>query len=222
MGRAPRADIADIVYHVMNRANARVQIFNTVSDFQLFEKTLAQAKERSAMRILAYCIMPNHWHLILQPRNNGDLSRFMQWLTLTHTQRWHTTHESVGSGHLYQGRYKAFLVQNDSYLLWACRYVERNPLRAKLVDRAERWMWGSAWRRANDTGMELLDPWPMERPQDYEQWLNEQEDENLLKSIRTSVSRGQPFGDSSWTKSMISRFDLQATSAPRGRPKKGT
>ena len=223
MGRSPRVDIADTIYHAINRANARVKIFNTPADYILFENILTEAKERVNMRILAYCIMPNHWHLILQPRNDGDLSRFMQWLTLTHTQRWHVAKETIGAGHLYQGRYKAFPIQNDEYLLWVCRYVERNALRAKLVQRAENWRWGSAWRHSNHTGEEMLDLWPVDRPRDYFQWLNEkEEDAELLHNIRTSVNRGQPFGKSFWVDIMVRKFGLQSTITQRGRPRKGT
>ena len=222
MGRAPRMDIADIVYHVINRANARAQIFDTPDDYRQFETILTEAKERISMRIMAYCIMPNHWHLILQPKKDGDLSSFMHWLTLTHTQRWHSLMETIGSGHLYQGRYKAFPVQTDEYFLWVCRYVERNPLRAKLVKRAEHWQWGSAWKRINRKECHLLDPWPTPQPNDYLSWLNEQEEDELLKNLRTSVNRGMPFGNELWNEKMIKKFNLHTTVVPRGRPKKGT
>ena len=99
-------------------------------DYQQFEQVLHEARLRTGMRILAYCLMPNHWHLVLWPAADGTLSRFMTWLTLTHTQRWHASRSSAGAGHLYQGRYKSFLVQADEHLVSVCRYVERNPRRA--------------------------------------------------------------------------------------------
>ncbi|MEE8527668.1 MAG: transposase, partial [Gammaproteobacteria bacterium] len=132
-------DVGGIVYHVLNRANAKKQIFETTGDYKAFEKTLGEASERVNMRILTYCIMPNHWHLVLWPIKDGDLSKFVGWLTLTHTQRWHAFHDTAGTGHLYQGRFKSFPVQSDEHLLMVCRYVERNPLRAGLVRRAEHW-----------------------------------------------------------------------------------
>jgi putative transposase len=97
------------------------------------------------MRLLSYCLMPNHWHLVLWPRADGELSDFGHWLTLTHTQRWHAHYHNVGTGHLYQGRFKSFPVARDEHFLQLCRYVERNPLRAGLVRRAEAWQWGSLW-----------------------------------------------------------------------------
>lgn len=222
MGRAPRVDIADIVYHVINRANARIQIFDTYDDYVLFEEILSKAKERINIHILAYCIMPNHWHLILKPKKDGDLSKFMHWLTLTHTQRWHAVKETIGTGHLYQGRYKAFPVQTNEYFLWVCRYVERNALRAKLIKRAENWQWGSAWRRIHKKDKNLIDVWPVDFPKNYLQWLNEPEPDELLERLRTSVNRSQPFGSTSWSDRIIKKFNLETTVKSRGRPGKGT
>ena len=183
----------------------------------MFEDILFDARSRYGMRLYAYCIMPNHWHLIVQPRNDGDVARFMQWLTLTYTQRWHAAKQSIGTGHLYQGRYKAFPVQTDEYFLWVCRYVERNPLRARLVDKAEDWRWGSAWHLAGRRSEHLLDIWPTDRSGDYLHWLNQEEDEELLQKIRTSVNRAQPLGNQKWTDDIVEKFKLQSTIRNRGR-----
>ncbi len=141
-----------LVYHTLNRANARLAIFTDDGDFEAFERVLAEALTRDAMRLLAYCVMPNHFHLVVWPRRDGDLSRFMRWLTMTHTQRWHAHHHSAGSGHLYQGRFKSFPVQSDEHLLTVCRHVERNAVRAGLARRAERWRWGQPQRRGPASG----------------------------------------------------------------------
>ena len=137
MPRAIRTDVGNYCYHVINRANARLPIFFKEEDYVLFEQVLEEAKEKYDMRILAYILMPNHFHLVLYPKNDGDLSKFMQWLTLTHTQRWHNQKMTRGTGHLYQGRYKSFLIEEDNHLLSVIRYVERNALRANLVKKAE-------------------------------------------------------------------------------------
>ena len=129
MGRPLRAAEGGIVYHVMNRANGRLTIFDDESDYDAFLRVVAQAVAREEMRLLAYCVMPNHFHLMLWPKAEGDLSWFMRWLTLTHTQRWHAHHDSVGTGHLYQGRFKSFPIESDEHFLVACRYVERNAVR---------------------------------------------------------------------------------------------
>src|SRR3990167_8326527 len=137
MGRTLRVDVGNEIFHVINRANGRATIFKTDHDYRAFEALLEEAREKISMRILAYEIMPNHWHLLLYRVNEGDLSSFMQWLTLTHTQRWHVYHNTVGNGHLYQGRYKSFLIQKDNYFLAAIRYIERNALRAGFVKNAQ-------------------------------------------------------------------------------------
>ncbi len=223
MPRQPRIDFGDHVYHVINRANARVKIFETDKDYLLFEELLEEAKELIDMRILSYCIMPNHWHLVLYPIKDGDLAQFMKWLTTTHTRKWHVAHKTIGSGHLYQGRYKSFLVQEDSYFMQLCRYVERNPLRAKLVERAEDWRWSSLWRREEGTTKQkkLLSEWLIPPPANYLAEINEKEEEGARETIRGCISKGKPFGNDEWVLDTIEKFDLLSTVRNPGRPKKG-
>lgn len=130
MTRSRRITLGGYVYHVLNRANGRLRIFRKAGDFLAFEKILAEGLERVPIRLCGYCLMGNHWHLLLWPAGDADLAAFMQWVTLTHTQRYHVSHGTVGMGHLYQGRYKSFPVQDDSYYLTALRYIEGNPVRA--------------------------------------------------------------------------------------------
>jgi putative transposase len=222
MGRALRVNIGGHVYHALNRASARATLFGNDDDYRRFEQVLDEARGRTGMRLLAYCLMPNHWHLVLWPAADGALSRFMTWLTLTHTQRWHARHGSAGSGHLYQGRYKSFLVQTDAHFLTVCRYVERNPLRARLVRRAEVWRWGSLWRREHGRGLELLAEWPLARPADWRRFVNRAEPAADLDALRASSQRGRPFGTLPWRDEMIRRFALDSTLRPRGRPKRAS
>jgi len=199
-----------------------MQQSQTDADFRLFFDTLAEAKERHPIRILAYCIMSNHWHLVLYPAEDGQLVPFMQWLTMTHTHRWHAAHETIGTGHLYQGRYKSFPVQQDEHFLQLVRYVVRNPLRAKLVRRAEKWPWSSLYTRVSGTKSEkkVLDAWPMAIPKNYRDWVNAPQTVAELDVIRTSVSRGRPLGHEVWMDSMAERLQLQSSFRKRGRPKK--
>ena len=216
MGRSLRPTSADVVYHVLNRANARMTLFEDDGDYVAFERVLGQACERVSMRLLAYCVMPNHWHFVVWPRRDGDLSRFMNWLTLTHTQRWHQHRHSVGVGHVYQGRFKSFPVETNEYLLTVCRYVERNPVRAGLVERVEQWRWSSAGTR----GSVPSHAWPMERPADWPDWVNEGEPTEQLSAVRRSLIKGQPYGSESWVERMVTQWNLGATLRERGRPKK--
>src|SRR3989304_3100458 len=165
MGRPRRAAEGGYVYHVLNRANARMTIFEKDGDYEAFETVLLEAVERTETRLLAYCLMPNHWHLVVWPRKDGELSRFVGWLTLTHTQRWHAHRHSTGSGHVYQGRFKSFPTQEDEHFYTLARYVERNAQRANLVRRAEQWPWGSLarWLRGSTEDRALLASWPLPR-----------------------------------------------------------
>ncbi len=222
MGRAQRMAKGGLVYHVLNRANARRPIFQRAGDYAAFEAVLVETCDRIPMRILAWCLMPNHWHLVLWPVHDGDLSQFMRLLTLTHTQRWHAAHESVGSGHLYQGRFKSFPIQGDAHLLTVCRYVERNPLRAGLVQRAQDWRWSSCWyfNTGSPAGHVSHRRWPVERPRDWVGFVNGEPAEGELDNLRCCVARGRPFGAADWTRRMTTTLGLESTLRRPGRPKK--
>jgi len=239
MPRLRRPRSGGLVCHVLNRSNRGTTLFERQEDYEHFELTLEEAQQRVPMRILSYCIMPNHWHFVLWPRNDEDLPEFVRWLTFTHTQRWHTRHDTIGSGHLYQGRYKMFPVQAHrmsrqqrqsgvidagSSLYTLLRYVERNPLRAGLVSLAEQWRWGSLWRRTNsDSGGRILlsDPaygWP----HDWVQWVNRPQTPEEEAALAMCIARGRPFGPPRWVEAAAMRLGLQSTLKSRGRPKKVT
>jgi len=165
--------------------------------------------------------MPNHYHMILQPLVDGEMSRFMGWLGGTHTKRYHGHYHTRGQGHLYQGRYKSFPIQDDEHFLTVCRYIERNALRAGLVKRAEQWRWGSLWRWLQRPGLDpkLLTPWPIPRSPGWVARVNETLTAQELKAVRRSIERGSPLGDAKWIKSIVRRLHLESTVRPQGRPK---
>ncbi|MSU74708.1 transposase [Candidatus Kaiserbacteria bacterium] len=222
MPRSARVDVGGEIYHVINRANGRLQVFNTDADYQLFEQLLVETKEIIDMRILAYELMPNHWHLVLSPTNDGDLGVFMHRLSNAHTRKVHARTNTNGAGHLYQGRYKSFLIDSDKYLLAVIKYIERNAVRAKLVRRCEEWRWGSAWRRVSGTieQKKLLDEVPTELPDDYVEWINTEEKSDDVDIIRKSVNKGVPYGRERWIEKMVSKHHLESTLRSPGRPKK--
>ncbi len=150
MPRRKRHTPGDTVYHIINRGNGRAEVFHKDDDYLAFIKILSLAAERHNMRILAYCLMPNHFHLVLWPRADSDLSAFMQWLTTSHVRRYHKFYKS--SGHVWQGRYKSFPVQGSKHLLTVLKYVERNPVRAKLAKKAQDWKYSSARFWLGETG----------------------------------------------------------------------
>lgn len=223
MPRTARVDVGGEIYHVINRANGRLKIFDTDEDYQLFEQLLLETKDILDMRILAYELMPNHWHLVLHPKNDGDLGAFMHRLSNAHTRKVHARTNTNGSGHLYQGRYKSFLVDSGNYLLAVIKYVERNAVRAKLVRFCEDWQWGSAWRRIHGTTQQkkLLSKIPDHLPDDYVKWINSPEKVDDIDTIRTSVNKSMPYGEEKWVEKMVVKHHLESTLKSPGRPKKG-
>jgi putative transposase len=180
-----------------------------------------EALEKHPVRILAYCVMPTHWHFVLWPQHDGQLTAFLRWLTLTHAVRWQMHYHRTGSGHVYQNRFKAFPVQQDEHLYTLLRYVERNALRAGLVQRAEEWPWSSlACRIAGGDESRRLHDWPIAMPSHWAAWVNEAQTEAELESVRGSVARGRPFGTPQWIKTVVDRLSLESTVRPRGRPRK--
>ena len=221
MPRARRVSLGGLAYHVLNRGTGRMRIFDTPEDYEAFERVMAEARQRIAMRVCAYALMPNHWHLVLWPRQDGDLSRFVGWLTMTHVQRWHARRQSAGAGYVYQGRFKSFPIQADEHFLTVARYVERNPLRAALVPSAEDWRWSSLWMRRNGKhrSSELLDPWPLQPPRNWLRTVNLTQTPEQEQALRTAIQRGRPFGNDTWVKRTAARLGLQSTLRPRGRPR---
>lgn len=222
MGRPLRVCQGSYVYHVLNRANGRLSLFRKEGDYDAFHRVLSEACTRLPMRLLCWCVLPNHWHLVLWPRADGEVSRFVGWLTLTHTQRWHAHYHNSGSGHLYQGRFKSLPVQEDEHLLTLCRYVERNALRAGLVKRAEAWRWCSLWQRRAGTALAqlVLREWPVPCPSSWLAEVNAAQTLGELEALRRCVRRGQPFGEENWVEATVKRLGLEGTLRPQERPRK--
>ena len=200
MPRTARAAAGNHLYHVLNRGNNRAAVFHAEADYAAFWRLIAEACGRAPMRVLAACLMPNHFHLVLWPPGDGDLSRWMAWLMTAHVRQYRATHG--GSGHVWQGRYKAFPIEADDEHLYAVlRYVERNALRAGLVTRAQDWPWGTlAMRRAGSARPAWLGAWPVGEPPDWAAIVNAPQTEAELAALRRSARRGTPCGSvSRWT-----------------------
>ncbi len=218
MARRARASIGGLCYHVLNRGNGRSEVFHKDGDYAAFLKLLGQANDRVPMRLLSYCLMPNHFHLVLWPHGDGDMSRWMQWLMTAHVRRYHRHYDS--SGHVWQGRYKSFPIEEDDHLLTVMRYVERNPVRAKAIPirKAQRWPWSSIGQPPKGVDRPPLDPGPVARGGDWLRWVNSPQTEAELTALRQSISRGRPFGAQPWQADTAARLGLESTLRPRGRP----
>ena len=224
MPRRGRAIEGGLAYHILNRGAGRMTLFDDAADYRAFESVLAEALRRYPLRLLAYVVMPNHWHVVVWPRRDEGprVSALFRWLTVTHAVRWRLHRHTVGTGPVYQGRFKSFPVAKDSHLLSVIRYVERNPLRAGLVRRAELWQWGSLWRRTHGDGecRAVLSDWPVEVPRNWTARVNQPQTPAELDALRCCVLRGRPFGGDEWVHRMVARLGLESSIRPRGRPRK--
>jgi len=220
MPRTARAVEAGTVFHVLNRGNGRQRLFRKDADFAAFERVLAEGLKRYPVDLLTYCLMGNHWHLVLRPRTDEALGRLMGWVGVTHVRRHHEHYHTRGGGHLYQGRFKSFPVQNEVHFLRLCRYVEANPVRARLVKRAEDWPWGGLFARRSGGKDLVLSPWPVERPRRWTAAVNDPLGKDELEQLRISVNRGRPLGEESWVWSTARRLGLEFTLRGPGRPRK--
>jgi len=210
---------AGVPFHVLNRGVRRLALFEVSADYRRFVACAARALDRVPIRLLAYCLMPNHFHLVAQPVEDGQLSEFMRLLEGIHSKRWHSSRQTVGTGAVYQGRYKAFPIQSDRHFYAVCRYVERNALRAGLVQRAEDWPWGSLAQRCQKLHGLPLSEWPIVQPADWVELVNQGEPTASLEAVRKSVATGRPFGEAGWSVMAACDMGLESTLRPRGRPK---
>ena len=215
MPRIARALADNCCYHIINRGNGRQQIFHKDGDYRSFIGLLQQAREKHTVRVHAWCLMPNHFHLLVQPEQADQLNKCMQWLMTSHVRRYHSHYKT--SGHVWQGRYKSFIVQNDDHLLTVARYIEANPVRAGLSATAAQWPWSShAARNPTNDGMLSPDPLPISLPNDWSTYVDTPLIDGEIAHIRNSVNRQTPFGKSDWRDELCRRMGLESTLRPRG------
>jgi putative transposase len=208
MPRRPRNATGGYVFHVLNRAVGRQTLFAHDDDYAAFQRVLQAAGQRVPLRLLCYCLMPNHWHLVVWPREDDELSEYMRWLTVTHSQRWHAAHGTSGTGPIYQGRFKSFPVEGDQHFYHVCRYVERNALRAGFVYRAEAWRWSSLWQLQQEACDVSLHAWPLPRNAEWLEYVNATETEAELAAIRSSLQGGRPYGTAEWAEQTAKRLSM--------------
>lgn len=211
MPRIPRGQVAGHAYHILNRGNGGVTVFHKGGDYAAFLDLLATAKSKFSVKVFGFCLMPNHFHLVLQPATETTLSPFMQWWMTSHVRRYHQHYWS--HGHVWQGRFKSFPIQQDGHLLTAIRYVLRNPVRAGLAEHAMDWPWSSL------RFPHLSDPVPCETPSDGLQWIDQPLFDHELTTMRTCVNRQQPFGAEDWQVTIAATLGLESTLRRRGRPR---
>jgi putative transposase len=218
MPRTARSIHAGLYYHVLNRGNNRATVFSSPDDFDGFLRLMKRAQARRSVDLLAACLMPNHFHLVVRPVMATDLSAWIHWLLTTHAKRHHR--QRASSGRIWTSRFKAFPIQDDRHLLTVVRYVERNALRAALVESAEEWRWGSLRWRFQERPMFSLTPLPIRLPANWADFVNAPQTAAEIAEVRRCVNRGSPFGDSAWVQQTATDLGLGHTLGRRGRPRK--
>jgi putative transposase len=218
MPRTVRASVGGYCYHALNRGNGRARVFHDSDDYHDFVRLLQKACARVPMRLVGYCLMPNHFHLVLWPTGDENLSPWMQWLLTAHVHGYRKRYR--GSGHVWQGRFKAFPIEQDEHLRTVLRYVERNPVRASMVARAEDWPWSSLGAWQSPPLLPWLDPGPVPRHADWLDYVAIPQSAAELAALRHSVARGAPFGSSAWVERTAKKLGLESSLHPPGRPPK--
>ena len=221
MPRVHRCAPPGLAHHVINRGNDRKRIFYKAGDYLAFLRFVFEAQITVPMRLLAFCLMPNHFHLVLWPECIEALSEYMGVLMNLHVHNYQHHYGTVGHGHIWQSRFKNFPIQEDVHLLRVLRYVEANAVRANLVRRAEDWSWSSLAPSREDD-WPALTPSPIVRPDDWLDYVNDPVGGKELKQLRLSARRGAPYGEPEWTERVAKEYGLEFTLRPQGRPKKDT
>jgi len=219
MPRHARISPDGFVHHVINRGDHRETIFHKPPDFAAFLALMTEAACQIRMRILAYCIMRNHFHFLLWPRQGSDLSAYMQLLMNLHIQRYLKHYPPASRGHIYQGRYRNVIVQNGAGLLTVARYIEANPIAAGLVRRAEDYKWSSASRLASRPGRPALEPGVIDRSKEWRRFVNEPVSAESFEDLEGCIRKGTPIGDPEWRARVVAEHGLIHTTRDRGRPR---
>lgn len=218
MPRSARRVVEGLIYHVLNRGNNRQTIFHNDKDYKVFLDLMEESKSLYSIRIFAYCIMPNHFHMVLMPTEADELSKWIHRLLTIHVQRYRRHYGTIG--HIWQGRFKNFVIQEDIHLLTVIRYVEGNPVRAGLVTRARDWEWSSHKETIGLRNRRIVDEIPIQLPKSWEDYVNAPLTDAELETIRQSVIRQSPYGATQWQYELCKQLGLESTMRPRGRPRK--
>ncbi|NLX30910.1 MAG: transposase [Deltaproteobacteria bacterium] len=218
MPRMSRQLADGLIYHVINRGNDKQVVFRKKWDYEVFLELMGMARERYPLKVFAYCLMPNHFHFVASQDGDISLSSWIQWLMTTHVRRYNRHYER--SGHLWQGRFKSFPVQDDEHLLVLMRYVEGNPVRSGLVSTARDWKWSSHGENTGAVPRNLTDVAPRVLPENWTRYVDVPWTTSGLDCVRECVNRQAPFGSDVWRAKISREFNLESTIRPRGRPRK--
>lgn len=189
MPRPKRHVRPDAVLHLVNRGNDRKLLFASPPEYEDFLSLLAEVRNRCPLRLLGYCLMPNHWHLLVWPSGAGEVSSFCHRLSCVHSIRHRRKTGTTGEGHVYQDRYHAFEVRSERQYFEVLRYIEANAVRSGLVTRAEEWPWSSLHERYG-VDRQLLVPGPLQLPTGWVELVNQLLPADVIATLRARRQRG--------------------------------
>jgi putative transposase len=215
MARIGRIVVPDFPHHVIQRGNRRQQVFFEPSDYALYRDLLAERCRKASVAVWAYCLMPNHVHLVLTPRTPDGLAR-----AIGETHRQYTgfiNARSRWTGHLFQGRFSSVAL-DEAHLVAAARYVALNPVRARLVARAQDWAWSSARAHlaGRDDGLVCVAPL-IERVGRFADLIDAETDHALFTALREAEGTGRPLGSAEFVAELERRIGRRLQRQKPGR-----
>ena len=225
MGRLPRPTGDDLIYHAINRGNNRADVLGPDGERDMFLGDLARTKARYPFALFGYCLMSNHFHLLLKPAPGQSISRILQSLTVAHTWRHHRSQGT--SGHVWQGRFRSPVIQDGHHLLVVLRYIEANPMRAAMVADPCEYTWSSHRCHGAGHADPILDSFPeweqvgRTEPERRARWRRKVRGEQPAKEldgVRSSVRSGRPYGAEDWVEVISHRLGIVREPRRRGRP----
>jgi putative transposase len=214
MPRHGRCLLDGAFYHILNRGNAKQQVFFDKQDYLHFLESVSLALKKHPVDVLAYCLMPNHFHFVVRAKQADNLSKWVHLLMTRHIQNHKKKYESTG--HIWQGRYKDFIIQDEYHLLIVLRYVEANALRAGLVNSSVKWKWSSQFERDREANY-LLNNNIVELPENWQEFVDAPLSEEEAVKLMRSLERQAPFGRDEWIERTAKEHGLEHRIRPRGR-----
>ena len=219
MPRMARIVIEGYPHHVTQRGNNKQKAFLDEEDYQAYLEFFERYREKHNLGVLAYCPMPNHVHISACPENTDSLAKTLRSCHMRYAQYFNKKYKRVG--HLWQCRFYSCAME-EIHLYSTVRYIENNPVRAKLVERAGDWEWSSyAVRNGSECEFGLSDG-PLELPKNWNKLVHADIDKDEIKQLDNSIKRGAPLGNFAWAVDTAREMKLESTLKPRGRPRKGT
>ena len=218
MPRGPRNLSDGAFYHILNRGNAKQKVFHDTQDYTFFLQSVVRAKDKHPVDIFAYCLMPNHFHFVVRADIATDISKLIHIFMTRFNQRYRRVYNSIG--HIWQGRYKDFMIQNEDHLMVVIRYIERNPVQAGLVVSASNWRWSSHNERITGGKLIIHDNYIFPLNGKWTEYVNSSISEKEKQKMERSIIHQTPFGDEDWVKKTCEQYGLEHTRRLPGRPRK--